>query len=314
VTETSAGPVLLWGEDAFLLREAALELLEGVQPVEIDARDWQGGETGDLATPSLFGERRALLVSGCRALPEAALAELAAYLASPAPDARLVLVADVAERGKAPAALAKLFKDRGTVVEVNVGRRDLPGWVVDRGRKRGLAVAPDGARALVDVLGESPASLDSALEQLRAAFPSQRITREQVESQFQGLGDQRVWDLCDRVFARDLPGSIRSLRSLLESREDPLVILGGIASRLRDLLRVRSLPDRMPPGEVARAAGLRFDWQARRYRDQARRFTLDELVRFHGRVVDADRDLKSGGPGDVVLPALVASVANAGGE
>jgi DNA polymerase III subunit delta len=201
------------------------------------------------------------------------------------------------------------MKGHGDVVEVNVGRRDLPGWVVERGRTHGLTVAPDGARALVDAVGESPAALDSALEQLRAAFPAERITRQVVQSQFQGLGDQRVWDLCDRMFARDVPGSIRSLRSLLEGRDDPLVVLGGIASRLRDILRVKALPERMPQSEVARAAGLRFDWQVRRYRDQARRFSLDDLIRLHGRVVDADRDMKSGGQGDVVLTALVASVA-----
>jgi len=312
VTEPAWGAVLLWGEDAFLLREAALERLAGVQPVEIEGRDWGGGETADLATPSLFGERRALMVTDCRALPEGALVELAGYLASPAPDSQLVLIAEVAERGKAPAALARLFKGRGEVVEVNVARRDLPGWVAERGRRHGLTVAPDGARALVDMLGESPAALDSALEQLRVAFPTERITRHQVQSQFKGLGDQRVWDLCDRVFSRDLPGSIRSLRSLMDGREDPLVILGGLASRLRDLLRVKALPERMAPADAARAAGLRFDWQVRRYRDQARRFTLDELVQFHGRIVDADRDLKSGGPGDVVLPSLVSSVAEGG--
>ena len=65
-----AAPVtLLWGEDEFLLREAALELLGDLQPVEVDGGLWQGGETGDLATPSLFGERRALKVSTGRALP-----------------------------------------------------------------------------------------------------------------------------------------------------------------------------------------------------------------------------------------------------
>ncbi len=314
MTERSGGAVLLWGEDSFLLRDAALEILGGVQPVEVEASDWRGGETADLATPSLFGEPRALLVTGCRTLPEAGLAELASYLTAPAPDAQLVLVAEVAERGKPPAALTKLLKQHGRVTQVAVARKDLPAWVLRRAGTHGLALPPDAARALVDVVGESPAGLDSALEQLRTAFPNERITREQVVSQFQGLGDQRVWDLCDRVFTRDLSGSIRSLRALLEGREEPLVILGGIASRLRDVLRIKSLPERMPAADVARAAGLRHDWQVRRYREQARRFTVEELVRFHGRVVDADRDLKSGGQGDVVLPALVASVADSGGS
>ena len=102
---------------------------------------------------------------------------------------------------------------------------------------------------------------------------------------------------------------MRSLRTLLESREDALMILGGIASRLRDLLRVRSLPDRMPAAELARAAGLRFDWQARRYREQARRFSLEELVQIHAEIVEADRAMKSGASEDVVLPVLIGRIA-----
>jgi len=31
---------MLWGEDAFLLREVALELLGDVRAVEVDAADW----------------------------------------------------------------------------------------------------------------------------------------------------------------------------------------------------------------------------------------------------------------------------------
>ena len=70
-SKTSTPPVvLLWGEDGFLLREAALELLGDLRPVEVDGGLWQGGETADLATPSLFGERRALLISDAKALPE----------------------------------------------------------------------------------------------------------------------------------------------------------------------------------------------------------------------------------------------------
>lgn len=300
---------LLWGEDQFLLRLAAMEIFgHGVQPREIEASAWQGGETADLYTPSLFGERRALLVTDARHLPEVAAGELAAYLAGPAPDAMLVLTATVGERARAPAGLVKLVQAVGEIREVKVARKDLPGWVARRAKAKALELAPDAASALVERLGEDPAALDQALDQLGSAFPGSRVTRELVAEQFRGLGDQHVWDLCDRAFARDLPGSVRSLATLLQSGEDALPILGGIASRLRDLVRVRSLPDRMPPGELARAAGLRFEWQARRYRESARRFSMDELVDIHERVVEADRALKSGATGDVVLPVLVMAI------
>jgi DNA polymerase III subunit delta len=306
----SSAPVhLLWGEDDFLLREAALELLGDVRARDVDAAEWEGGELADLATPSLFGESRALLVSDARSLPAEGVAELTAYLVAPDPSAPLILLVRVGDRGKPPAALVKLVEPVGRVGQIRLARKDLPGWLATRAKARRLDLAPDGAAALVEIVGEDPGALDQAVEQLGSAFPGERVDRAAVARQFRGLGDQHVWDLCDRAFSRDLPGAMRSLQQLLEGPDDPLMILGGIASRLRDLMRVRSLPERLPHAEVARRAGLRFDWQARRCRDQASRFSPEELVRAHAQVVDADRALKSGATGDVVLPVLVAEIA-----
>jgi DNA polymerase-3 subunit delta len=287
---------LLWGEDPFLLREAAAEILEGVAPVEVEGAEWRGGETSDLATPSLFGDRRALLVTHAKSLPDDAIAELRTYVQNPAPDAPLVLLAVVGERAKAPATLAKLVQPVGAIREVRVARKDLPGWVNRRAVARGVTLAPEAAAALV---------------QLSTAFPDERVTAEVVGRQFRGLGDQHTWDLCDRAFRKDVAGAMRSLRALNESRGDPLMILGAIAARLRDLMRIRALPERMPPSEVARAAGLRFEWQARGYRDQAKRFTLEDLVQIHAEVVEADRLLKSAGADAAVvtLPMLIARIA-----
>ncbi|MDP9232535.1 MAG: DNA polymerase III subunit delta [Actinomycetota bacterium] len=309
MTPRASSVFLLWGEDDFLLREAAFEVLGDLQPRELDAGSWQGGELADLATPSLFGERRALLVNDCRSLPDEATAELAAYLTSPDPDAPLVLLARVGDRAKAPAALVKLVQPIGTVREVKVTRKDLGAWVVGRAKIKELNLAPDATPALIQTLGEDPAALEQALDQLASAFSGQRLTRETVAKQFRGLGDQHVWDLCDKAFSRDLPGAMRSLQTLMHGRDDALMILGGIASRLRDLLRVRALPERLPPAELAKRAGLRFDWQARRYREQARRFSMEELIDIHTGIAEADRALKSGATDDVVLPVLVARIA-----
>ncbi|HZT10652.1 MAG TPA: hypothetical protein VFB09_06445, partial [Actinomycetota bacterium] len=110
-------------------------------------------------------------------------------------------------------------------------------------------------------------------------------------------------------FGKDLPGAIRALRSIEEGGDEALMVLGGIAARLRDLIRVRSVSDHVPLSQVAKAAGLRFDWQARRYRQQAGNFSLEELVAIHHQVTEADKALKSGATGDVVMPALVTAIA-----
>jgi DNA polymerase III delta subunit len=130
-----------------------------------------------------------------------------------------------------------------------------------------------------------------------------------VAAQFRGFGDRRIWDLCDAAFGKDAPTALRYLAAMLAAGDEPLAVLGGIAARLRDLLRVRALPRTLPPGQVAKAAGLRFDWQARRYREQAARFSEDELVDLHARAGEADRLLKMGGTGDVVLTMLVSRIA-----
>jgi DNA polymerase-3 subunit delta len=310
VTAARAPVVLFWGEDAFLLREAALGALGDLKPIELDAGAWQGGELQDLATPSLFGDRRALLITDCRSLTKDAMVELAAYLASPDPDAPLLLACTTAERGKPPAALLKLIEPVGEVRQVNLGRKDLEPWLVERATTGGIQLTTPAARALVDVIGDDIGELASSLDQLGSAFAGQKLTPALVHQQFRGLGDQQTWDLCDKAFGKDLPGAMRSLRSLEEAGDDALKVLGGIALRLRELIKVRALPDRLPPREVASRAGLRFEWQARRYQQQAANFSLEDLVRIHARVTEADRSLKSGGTGGVVMPALIATIAS----
>jgi len=304
-----AAVMLLWGEDAFLLRETALQLLGDLRATEVDAGEWRGGELQDLATPSLFGEPRALLVTDCRSLPKDAIGDLAAYLSAPDPTAPLVLACTTAERGKPPAALVKIVEPVGEVRQVQLQRKELEPWLVQRATTGGLELTPQAARALVETLGEDVGQLAAAVQQLAGAFHGQKVTPAHIHQQFRGLGEQKTWDLCDRAFGKDLPGAIRSLRSIEEGGDDALMILGGIAARLRDLMKVRALPDRLPPAQLAKEAGLRFEWQARRYQQQARNFSLEQLVAIHHQVAETDKALKSGAPGDVVMPVLITRIA-----
>jgi DNA polymerase-3 subunit delta len=306
----AAPPVtLLWGEDTYLLREAALGILGETNATEVDAAAWQGDELQGLVTPSLFGEPRALLVNDARSLRKETVEQIARYLEAPDPAATLVLACVVAERGKVPVGLQRLVEPVGEVRKVDIARKELEPWVVTQAKARELDLAIPGARALVETLGPEPGQLVAALEQLQDAFPGQRVGPREVAQQFRGLGEQKTWDLCDRAFGKDLPGAIRSLRAIEEGGDDSLMVLGGIAARLRDLLKVRSLPERMPPAQVAKEAGLRFDWQARRYQQQARNFSMTQLVALHDRITEADRALKSGAVGEVVMPSLVTAIA-----
>jgi DNA polymerase III subunit delta len=302
--------LLLWGADEFLVRQAAVDFLSGqnVEARVLDAREWQQGDFFDLATASLWGERRALLVSGCQGLPEAGARELKRYLEVPSPDALCVLTL-VSGRKTAPPLAKVVQQGGGQTKQVALRRQDFAKWILERARSRGIPLSAQGAAELLSVLGEEPGALDQAVEQLGSAFSGQAIGPEHVRAQFEGAAEQQIWDLCDRAFSGRQADGMTVLRGLLQAKQDPLFILGGVASRLRDLLRVAALPETMSSGEAAKRAGLRFDWQLRRYRDQARAVGRDALTELHHRVVEADRALKGGMSPDVVLGSLVAAIA-----
>jgi DNA polymerase III subunit delta len=304
----NAPVVLLWGEDRYLLREAGRAEFEGLDPIVAAGPDWRPGLTADLATPSLLGEPRSLVVVDAEGLPDEGVDEIATYAASPSPEARLILCWTVSSRAKGPPKGVVKRLGNADVRRVAVERKDLPRWVLDRARRRAVRATSQGAAALIQTVGEDLAGLAQAVEQIATAHPRDGLTPESVAAQFRGFGDHRTWELCDAAFAGDGPAAYRALVGMLEAGEEPLMILGGIAARVRDLLRVASVDTRTPLGDVARAAGLRFDWQARRYRDQARRYTLQRLRELHGELAEADRSLKQGGTGDVVLPMLVSRI------
>lgn len=311
MTRPSDPVILIWGESDFLLREAAGRLLEGVRPTEVEGAAWRPGVTADLATASLLGDQRALLVTGLQAGPSDALDEIARYALEPNPEARLVLTYVVSPRAKGPPArVMKTLQGRARIERIAIDRKDLARWVGERARKAGVKATAAGASALVETVGEDPAVLGQSVAQIADAFPDEGLTPATVAAQFRGFGERRIFELCDAAFGGNGRDALRYLAAMLGAREQPLAILGGVAARVRDLLRVRSLPPSMPLKDVAREAGLRFDWQARRYREQAGRYDPEDLSDIHRRVVDADAQLKQGGQGDVVLTMLVTRIAN----
>ena len=125
-----------------------------------------------------------------------------------------MICAQVGDRAKVPAALDKMVKPVGQVLEVKIARKDLEPWLMQRAKRDELDITPPAvARARGDPR-RGAGQLVGRARQLGSAFSGQRITPQIVAQQFRGLGEQKVWDLCDRAFAKDLPArSARGARS-----------------------------------------------------------------------------------------------------
>jgi hypothetical protein len=114
--------ILLWGEDRSFVRAAAVASLDHALPREISASEWSPGELQRLATPSLFDERRALVVYDAQDLGPDALRDLATYLERPEPDASLILCCTVPRHGEPPGPLQDVLEGFAEVREIRAPR------------------------------------------------------------------------------------------------------------------------------------------------------------------------------------------------
>ena len=100
------------------------------------------------------------------------------------------------------------------------------------------------------------------------------------------------WELADAVTERDAVAAAAAARRLLDSGKEPIVILGGLASRARSLLRAKAMTEAgVPPKTVIDNARA---WYFREALSKGlKRYTLGELLDMPARFLEADRCLKS---------------------
>jgi DNA polymerase-3 subunit delta len=107
-----------------------------------------------------------------------------------------------------------------------------------------------------------------------------------------GTGLLSGWELADALTERDAAKAIAAARRLLDAGDEPIRILGGLASRARSLLRAKAMTEAgAAPKAVLDAARA---WYFRDALSQGlKRYTMEELLAMPGRLLEADRSFKS---------------------
>ncbi|MQB01847.1 MAG: DNA polymerase III subunit delta [Actinobacteria bacterium] len=259
---------------------------------------------GALTTPSLLGGIRLVVVRDAEQLRKEAVDRLTRYMADPAPDSVLALLAGA--RTKVDAAV----KMHGEVVALEAPRgRSLAGWIRRRGTQLGLKVDDRAAWAMIDSIGDELRDIDAALEQLSTRLgEGAKIGANEVRRAFPRLADERIYVFTDAVGERRMDASMAALRRLLQQNEPALVVLGALVAQVRRMIKVRRVADR-GVGAVAEVAGMP-EWRARRLQKQALSYGEDELIRAMDRLARTDVEMKSGESGtmEVALERAVLEI------
>jgi DNA polymerase-3 subunit delta len=171
---------------------------------------------------------RVVLVDAADKWKAADVKALEAYLALPAPDTVLALVADDAPA----AALTKLCEKHGDVLLFDLPKK-LPEWVAQQIAARGATADAEACRILVQLVGDDVHELASEIDKLATWANGAALTAADVESLVAARADIPPFALTDAWGRRDVPGVLRAFETLLERESGPR---SGTLLRLAALL------------------------------------------------------------------------------
>ena len=270
------------------LRVAAPEL----EVVTIEPFGYEPGDLGVQASPSLFGEDKAIVVRGLHEAGDALQQDLLAYLDDPAESVTLIVLHGSGNRGKK--VLDTLKRSKARVIDAPAIRsdRDKADFVTNELRRARRKITPDAVHALVEAVGKDLRELASACTQL-VDDTTGVIDHEVVDRYHGGKVEATGFRVADAAVSGEAGEALRLLRHAVAVGVDPVPIVAVLAGQLRQLAKVGGA-GRGRSGDVARELGM-APWQVDKARRALRGWSGPVLGRAIQAVAAADEEVKGGG-------------------
>jgi DNA polymerase-3 subunit delta len=289
---------LVVGDEELLVGRAVSQVLRAAREADrdVDVRDLDGGDVqaGDLAemlSPSLFAERRVLVVRAAQDLSKDAAAQLLVYAGEPLGEVTLVICHAGGQKGKA------LLTSFGPVASRTVpaakvtkpgDRRD---FVRAELRADGRSVEEGAVNALLESVGNDLRELASAASQLLSDTEGP-ITVEAVARYHRGRAEANGFAVAERAVEGDLAGALELIRWWSMVKLEHVLVTSALASTLRSMAMVASA-GRAPAGVLAGQLGMP-PWKVEKTQRQVRGWRPEGLVEAVQAVAAADADVKGG--------------------
>ncbi|MFN2522442.1 MAG: DNA polymerase III subunit delta [Mycobacteriales bacterium] len=289
---------LVVGDEELLVARAVSEVVRAAREADpdVDIRDLDGadvqlGDLDEVLSPSLFAERRVLVVRGVQDMSKDEAAELLAYAAAPLDEVTLVVVHAGGAKGKALLAPLTAVANR-TVSAAKVTkpaeRRD---FVRGELRVDGRLVEEEAVARLLEAVGNDLRELASAAEQLLSDTDG-AITAEVVARYHRGRAEGSGFAVAERAVEGDLAGALELVRWWGMVKLEHVLVTSAMASTLRAMAMVASA-GRSPAGVLAGQLGMP-SWKVEKTQRQVRGWRPEALVAAFQAVAKADADVKGG--------------------
>lgn len=247
-------------------------------------------------TMAFLGGRRLVLVRRAHELGAAELNRLADNIPRIPQGNALVLLWD--DKLDQRSVLVQAVKSAGVATTFWPPFEDqMPRWAQERARALGKTLTIDAARALVEAVGGDPAELAQEVEKLTlyvgAKTDIQQADVEALKPESRGLQylefDRAVW-------RQDRTAVLQFVRQREQEGDAPEALLAHLARIYRRILQGKSLlaEKKLDAAGICTRFWIRLRQPQDEFSQAMRRYGWDRLILNLGRVLQAERDLKTG--------------------
>ncbi len=270
--QTLAPVYLIAGEDPLLVGEAADAVRARAREVGHATRevldvgagfDWSSLQQA-ADSLSLFAEQRLLELRLPEPKPGTAGAKvLEAYAEQPAPDTVLLVVTGRMDKATQNSRWVNALERVGVVVVLwPISVQQLPGWIAQRMRRRGLQADNDAIALLADRVEGNLLAAAQEIERLHLLHGSGRIDAAAVEQAVADSARFDVYKLADAALEGDTVRCCRVLHALRSEGTEPMLVLWALTREVRALAGMAY--DVAQGGTPERAMAAQRVWESRK--------------------------------------------------
>ncbi|MFD7860619.1 DNA polymerase III subunit delta [Streptomyces microflavus] len=304
------------GQEDLLLDRAVQQVVAAARAADADTdvRDLasdqlQPGTLAELTSPSLFAERKVVIVRNAQDLAADTVKDVKAYLGAPAEEITLVLLHAGGAKGKALLDAARKAGAREVACPKTTKPAERLSFVRSEFRTHGRSATPEACQALVDSIGSDLRELASAVSQLIADVEG-TIDEAIVGRYYTGRAEASSFTVADRAVEGRAAEALEALRWSLSTGVAPVLITSALAQGVRAIGKLSSARGGRP-ADLARELGMP-PWKIDRVRQQMRGWTPDGVASALRAVAAADAGVKGGGDDpEYALEKAVVAVARA---
>lgn len=304
------------GQEDLLLDRAVQQVVAAARAsdADTDVRDLtpdqlQPGTLAELTSPSLFAERKVVVVRNAQDLSADTIKDVKAYLASPVEEITLVLLHAGGAKGKGLLDAARKMGAREVACPKMTKPADRLSFVRSEFRTIGRSATSEACQALVDSIGSDLRELASAVSQL-AADVEGTIDEAVVGRYYTGRAEASSFTVADRAVEGRAAEALEALRWSLATGVAPVMITSALAQGVRAIGKLSSARGGRP-ADLARELGMP-PWKIDRVRQQMRGWTPDGVAAALTAVAAADAGVKGGGDDpEYALEKAVVAIARA---